>query len=77
MEGKDAKRRLVQSTLFPHKETSIKEPENCGADREEVVVEEEEDEEWCVSSNKRRRTKKKGNAKLKTTPRASAKKVSS
>ncbi|XP_057795779.1 uncharacterized protein LOC131011898 isoform X2 [Salvia miltiorrhiza] len=76
MEGKDVKRRLVQSTLFPHKETAIKAGENCGADREEAVVQEDEDEdeEWCGSSKKRRGTKKKGNSKQKTTPRASAKK---
>lgn len=78
MEGKDAKRRLVQSTLFPHKEPAIKAGENCGAYREEAVVEEEEeDEEWCGNSKKRRGTKKKGNSKLKTTTRASLKKVSS
>lgn len=77
MEGKDAKRRLVQSSLFPHKETAIKAGENCDADGEEAVVEEEGDEEWCGSSKKRRGTKKKGNSKLKTTPRASLKKVAS
>lgn len=76
MEGKDLKRRFVQSTLFPHKESSIKAVENGGGGREEAAVEEEE-EEWCGSSQKRRATKKKGNCKLKTTPRASMKKVCS
>ncbi|KAH6782670.1 hypothetical protein C2S51_007963 [Perilla frutescens var. frutescens] len=74
MEGKDARRRFVQSTLFPHKESTIKAVEDCGGDREEPVAEEEEDEEWCGSSKKRRETKKKGNSKQKTTPRASLKK---
>ena len=76
MEGKGAKRRLVQATLFPHKEPAINASENCVSDREDAVVEEEEeDEEWCGSSKKRRGTKRKGNSKLKKTPRANAKKV--
>ncbi|XP_047963216.1 uncharacterized protein LOC125207783 isoform X1 [Salvia hispanica] len=75
MEGKGAKRRLVQATLFPHKEPAINASENCVSDREDAVVEEEEeDEEWCGSSKKRRGTKRKGNSKLKKTPRANAKK---
>ncbi|KAL1533632.1 hypothetical protein AAHA92_33492 [Salvia divinorum] len=76
MEGKGAKRRLVQATLFPHRETAINASENCVSDREDAVVEEEEDEdeEWCGSSKKRGATKRKGNSKLKRTPRASAKK---
>lgn len=72
------KRRFIQSTLFPHKESTIKAVEDCGGDREEPVAEEEEeeeeDEEWCGSRKKRRGTKRKGNSKLKTTPRASLKK---
>lgn len=76
MEGKDLKRRLVQSTLFPHKDSTIKADENGGDREEEKVAEEEEDEDWCGSSKKRRGTKRKGNSKLKTTPGASLKKVS-
>lgn len=76
MEGKDLKRRLVQSTLFPHKDSAIKADENGGGDREEKkVAEEDEDEDWCGTSKKRRATKRKGNSKLKTTPGASLKKV--
>lgn len=76
MEGKDLKRRFVQSTLFPHKESTVKAVENGGGGRDEAAVEEEE-EEWCGSSQKRRGAKKKSNSKLKTTPRASSKKVCS
>ncbi|KAI3464505.1 hypothetical protein Pfo_021168 [Paulownia fortunei] len=74
MEGKGVRRRLVQSTLFPHMESSTKEGENCDGNGEEEVADEEE-EEWCGSSKKRRESKRKGNSKSKTTPRASSKKV--
>ncbi|XP_011069547.1 uncharacterized protein LOC105155376 isoform X2 [Sesamum indicum] len=73
MEGKDARRRLVQSTLFPRRESVIKEGENCGGNGEEQVSEEEE--EWCGSSKRRRGSKVKPNSRSKTTPPASSKKV--
>ncbi|KAL8059670.1 hypothetical protein ABFX02_03G101700 [Erythranthe guttata] len=72
MEGKNVRRRLVQSTLFPHKESSIKEVADRHADREDEV---EEEEEWCGSSKSRGKGKRKGNSKSKTTPSASTKKV--
>ncbi|KAL0360233.1 UNVERIFIED_CONTAM: ATPase family AAA domain-containing protein 5 [Sesamum radiatum] len=73
MEGKDARRRLVQSTLFPRREGVIKEGENCGGNGEEEVSEEEE--EWCGSNKRRRGSKVKANSRSKTTPPASSKKV--
>ncbi|KAL0438091.1 UNVERIFIED_CONTAM: ATPase family AAA domain-containing protein 5 [Sesamum latifolium] len=73
MEGKDARRRLVQSTLFPRREGVIKEGENCGGNGEEDVSEEEE--EWCGSSKRRRGSKVNANSRSKTTPPASSKKV--
>ncbi|EYU22957.1 hypothetical protein MIMGU_mgv1a020951mg [Erythranthe guttata] len=73
MEGKNVRRRLVQSTLFPHKESSIKEVGDRHADREDEA---EEEEEWCGSSKSRGKSKRKGNSKSKTTPSASTKKAS-
>ncbi|KAK6114842.1 hypothetical protein DH2020_007111 [Rehmannia glutinosa] len=74
MEGKNVRRRLVQSTLFPQAESSIKEGENCDGNRGEEVAEEEQ-EEGGGSGKKRRESRRKGNSKSKTTPRASPKKV--
>ncbi|KAL0314309.1 UNVERIFIED_CONTAM: ATPase family AAA domain-containing protein 5 [Sesamum angustifolium] len=73
MEGKDARRRLVQSTLFPRRESVIKEGENCGGNGEEEVSEEEE--EWGGSSKRRRGSKVKANSRSKTMPPASKKVV--
>ncbi|KAL0326182.1 UNVERIFIED_CONTAM: ATPase family AAA domain-containing protein 5 [Sesamum radiatum] len=67
MEGKDARRRLVQSTLFPRRESVIKEGENCGGNGEEEV---EEEEEWGGSSKRRRGSKVKANSRSKTMPPA-------
>ncbi|KAL0351483.1 UNVERIFIED_CONTAM: ATPase family AAA domain-containing protein 5 [Sesamum calycinum] len=72
MEGKDARRRLVQSTLFPRRESVIKEGENCGGNGEEEV---EEEEEWGGSSKRRRGSKVKANSRSKTMPPASKKVV--
>lgn len=74
MEGKVVRRRLIQSTLFPHTDSSIKNVEDCDVNRQEEVAGEEE--EWCGSSKSRRGSKRKGNSKSKTTPPASLKKVS-
>ncbi|KAK4391087.1 hypothetical protein Sango_2172000 [Sesamum angolense] len=73
MEGKDARRRLVQSTLFPRRESVIKEGENCGGNGEEEVSEEEE--EWGGSSKRRRGSKVKANSRSKTMPPGSKKVV--
>ncbi|KAL3638815.1 hypothetical protein CASFOL_016722 [Castilleja foliolosa] len=73
MEAKDVKRRLVQSTLFPRAENSIKGGENCGGNRGEEVAEAEREE--CGGSKKRSGSKRKGNSKSKATHRASPKKV--
>ncbi|KAK4429658.1 ATPase family AAA domain-containing protein 5 [Sesamum alatum] len=72
MEGKDVRRRLVQSALFPRRESVIKEGENCGGNGEEEVSEEEE---RCGSSKRRRGSKVKANSRSKTTLPASSKKV--
>ncbi|KAK6132312.1 hypothetical protein DH2020_033936 [Rehmannia glutinosa] len=74
MEGKNVRRRLVQSTLFPQAESSIKEGENCDGNRGEEVAEEEQGE-GGGSGKKRRESRRKSNSKSKTTPRASPKKV--
>ncbi|XP_073315237.1 uncharacterized protein [Primulina huaijiensis] len=79
MEGMGVRRRMVQSTLFPHKESSVKEAENCdliqievgNGNKEEEVKEEEE----CGSIEKRRKTKRKPNSETKTTPPGSSTKV--
>ncbi|XP_051139529.1 uncharacterized protein LOC127257195 isoform X2 [Andrographis paniculata] len=60
MEGKDAKRRFVQSTLFPHKAVSAKEGENSDA--------------GGVGDSGQMRMKM-ANSKSKSAPRASCKKV--
>lgn len=72
---------MVQSTLFPHKESSVKEAENCdlipievgNGNKEEEVKEEEEDESG--RREKRRKTKRKPNSETKTTPPGSSTKV--
>lgn len=69
------RRRFVQKTLFPHKESAIKECEKVGGGREEEAVGEEEEEERRAGGKKRKATKRNGNSKSKTTPRASPKKV--
>lgn len=45
MDGVGFRRRMVQSTLFPHKENSVKEAENCGLIQIEVGNGNEEEEE--------------------------------
>ncbi|XP_073124671.1 uncharacterized protein [Henckelia pumila] len=82
MEGMGFRRRMVQSTLFPHKESSVKETENCGliqievgnGNKEEEVKEEAEEEERG-RGEKRRKTKRKPNSETKTTPPGSSTKV--
>ncbi|KAL2467727.1 P-loop containing nucleoside triphosphate hydrolase superfamily protein [Forsythia ovata] len=80
MEGTRVRRRLVQSTLFPHREGSVKEAENCDGDEFEESnynKEEEEEEEWC-SNAKKRKGKANSKPKTKTTPpqsRASSRKA--
>ncbi|XP_073124674.1 DIS3-like exonuclease 2 [Henckelia pumila] len=82
MEGMGFRRRMVQSTLFPHKESSVKEAENCGliqfevgnGNKEEEVKEEAEKEERG-RRDKPWKTKKKPNPETKMTPPGSSIKV--
>ncbi|GER37747.1 replication factor C large subunit [Striga asiatica] len=73
MEVKDARRRLVQSTLFPRADSSIKPCANHDGDKGEEAAEESQEERGA--SKKRSGSKRKGNPKSVKTTRASPKEV--
>ncbi|CAA0809944.1 P-loop containing nucleoside triphosphate hydrolases superfamily protein [Striga hermonthica] len=73
MEAKDARRRLVQSTLFPRADSSIKACANRDGDKGEEAAEGSQEERG--GSKKRSGGKRKGNPKSVKTTRASPKEV--
>ncbi|KAL3840005.1 hypothetical protein ACJIZ3_024596 [Penstemon smallii] len=72
MEETRVRRRLVQSTLFPHRDGSVKEAVNCNGNGEKQVEEEE-----CSggSSKKRTESKRKASSRSKKASPASSHKV--
>ncbi|CAK9184535.1 unnamed protein product [Ilex paraguariensis] len=77
-EGTRVCRRLVQSTLFPHKsqdngkESVVKEEENCGGEDDQEEEEEEEEDEYCGSQSDKKKRKRKSKPKAKKTPQSRA-----
>lgn len=72
LERRCVRRRLVQSTLFPHKPQDGEENDYTKGERDCDQDENGEDEECCGSQSK---IKRKGKGKATTTPKRASKKV--